>query len=207
MSGARRHGGARTVARRARQLGHERSERRTGRPLPSISAKRSGRASRPTASQSPAIRRHAARRSRSSATAQSGTTTRVAPAAKASSICSGPSTPPASCSGVATARAMACTAAVFTGRRPPRRRGRPGGWPVPRLHEVTRDALGSIGRRAGAPRRTRPEDQPRTSGLEVDAGDDLHQPPAGSAPGRARLGRRPSPASSRRWKLTGMLPA
>ncbi len=42
------------------------------------------------------------------------------------------------------------------------------------LHEVTSDALGSVGRRAGAGRRTGPEDEARASGFEVDARDDLH---------------------------------
>ena len=52
----------------------------------------------------------------SSATAQSGMTTRVAPAAKASSICSGPSMPPATWSGRATMRATAPMTSTLAGR-------------------------------------------------------------------------------------------
>ena len=80
----------------------------------------------------------------------------------------------------------------------------------PELHEVTSDALGSVGRRAGAGRRAGPEDEPRASGLEVDAGDDLHAAraePQRPGSGRGSAGPGPSPASNRRWKLTGRLPA
>ena len=69
----------------------------------------------PTASQSPPMRRQAASSPGSSTTAQRGTTTRVAPAAKATSTCSGPSMPPATWSGVATARATDAMASRFTG--------------------------------------------------------------------------------------------
>ena len=68
-------------------------------------ASRSGRGSRPTASQSPATARQARRSSGRSAMAVVSTT-RVAPAANASRIASAESTPPATWSGTATRAAI-----------------------------------------------------------------------------------------------------
>ena len=52
--------------------------------------------------------------------------------------------------------------------------------PRAELHEVVRDPLGPVGRGADAARRAGPEDDPRATGLEVDRRDDLH--PAVSGP-------------------------
>ena len=72
------------------------------------------------------------------------------------------------------------------------------------LDEVARDPLRPVGGRARPRRGARPEDEPRAPGPQVQAGDDLHQRPGN---GRGVAGPGPSPASRRRWKLTGRLPA
>ena len=75
---------------------------------------RSGRGSKPTASQSPAAAIHSASFSGSSMSA-SEITARVAPAANAIRIASGDSSPPATCSGVATKLATAPIDSMLTG--------------------------------------------------------------------------------------------
>ena len=160
-------------------------------------ASRSGRGSSPTASQSPATARHARRSSGRSAMAVVSTT-RVAPAANASRIASAESRPPASWSGTAIRAAIAPTASSSAGA--------PARAPVevdevdePRAHghEPLGDPVRAIGRRADPGRGAGPV-------------DDRERPPSRSIAGMTCIASadrvRPSPASSRRWKLIGSEP-
>ena len=157
-------------------------------------ASRSGRGSRPTASQSPATARQARRSSGRSAIAVVSTT-RVAPAANASWIASAESTPPATWSGTATRAATAPTVSRLAGD-PARAPSKSTRWTSRAPRATNRSAMrsGPVGRRADAGSGARPEDDPRAARLQVDGRDDLHD--AGQLPA----------VSSRRWKLTGSDP-
>ena len=74
------------------------------------------------------------------------------------------------------------------------------------LHERAGDSIRAIRRRTRAGGGAGPPDQPRSPALEVQAGDDLHHEAVAAAVRLGMVGPPPSPASSRRWKLTGMLP-
>ena len=158
-------------------------------------ARRSGRGSRPTASQSPATARHAAavagrrRRGRQDDARRAG----------------GERQPDRRRRPRGRRRAGAARPTATRPRRPPR--GWPGA-PARRAVEVDEvddpraqrdeplgDPLRPVGRRADAGRGAGPEDDPRAAALEVDRRDDA-----------ARGVRAPSPASSRRWKLIGSDP-
>ena len=122
---------------------------RVARPATGNAAIRSGRGSRPTASQSPATATHSRTRSACSATLIASTT-RVAPAANARRIWSAPSRPPATWIGMATRDATRPIAS----RLPGRARSRP--VEVDEVHDARalRDANCSAmtsGRSVGAP--------------------------------------------------------
>ena len=131
-------------------------------------------------------------------------TTRVAPAAKAISICSGPS--------------IAAGDLEGRGHRPrDRRDGRdvhraPLARPIEvdemddrraLLDEDAGDGVGSVGRDPRAGRGAGPPDEARATRSQVDARDDLRH---GRATDPTGVGPPPSPRSSRRWNETGMLP-
>ena len=164
-------------------------------------ANRSGRGSRPTASQSPATDRHSRSSSGRSAMAVVRTT-RVAPAANASRIPSAVSTPPATWSGTPT-RAATAADRLEVDRRP-----RAGPIEIDEVDglgahrdEPFGDPFRSVGRGADPGGGSGPEHGPRTTGLQVDGGDDLHRQASRDATAWS------SPSSSRRWKLIGSDPA